>query len=137
MAGAAPRGMRGAGGAPQAAVARPAEGGRRPGCMVGPPAPKPHESLGEEDDPEYRRDQYRRRRLPRGGEVSAGHVERLACRQMARALLACCAVLVLAGCSGSSGPAVPTIGPARTFPLAGVKPAPGARPGPAPLSVTI
>jgi hypothetical protein len=56
---------------------------------------------------------------------------------MARALLACCAVLVLAGCSSSSRPAIPTIGAARTFALTGFAPARIAHPGPARLSFTI
>src|SRR5213592_3881345 len=55
---------------------------------------------------------------------------------MARASLACCAVLVLAGCSSSSRPTV-TIRPARTFELAGFGPARVAHPGPARLSFTI
>jgi hypothetical protein len=56
---------------------------------------------------------------------------------MARALLACCAVLVLAGCSSSSRPTIPTIGAARTFALAGFAPGRIARPGPTRLSFTI
>ncbi len=56
---------------------------------------------------------------------------------MTRALLACCAVLVLTGCSSSSRPTVPTIEPARTFELAGFTPARLARPGVASLSFTI
>jgi len=56
---------------------------------------------------------------------------------MARALLACCAVLVLAGCSSSSRPTIPTIGAARTFALIGFAPARIAHPGPARLSFTI
>ena len=55
---------------------------------------------------------------------------------MARALLACCAVLVLAGCSSSSRPTI-TIGAARTFALAGFAPAQVAHPGLARLSFTI
>jgi hypothetical protein len=55
---------------------------------------------------------------------------------MARVLLACCALLLLAGCS-SSRPSVPTIAPARTFQLAGFKPLRIARPGTARLSFTI
>jgi hypothetical protein len=56
---------------------------------------------------------------------------------MARALLACCAVLVLAGCSSSSRPTIPTIEAARTFALAGFAPARVAHPGLARLSFTI
>jgi hypothetical protein len=56
---------------------------------------------------------------------------------MARALLACCAVLVLAGCSSSSRPTIPTIGAARTFALTGVAPARVAHPGLTRLSFTI
>jgi hypothetical protein len=42
---------------------------------------------------------------------------------MRHVLLACAAVLLLAGCSGSSSPNVPTIAPARTFALSGFTPA--------------
>jgi hypothetical protein len=56
---------------------------------------------------------------------------------MARALLACCAVLVLAGCSSSSRPTIPTIAAAGTFALAGFAPARVAHPGLARLSFTI
>ena len=56
---------------------------------------------------------------------------------MARALLACCAVLLVAGCSSSSRPNVPTVAPARTFALSGFRPVRIARPGTARLSFTI
>jgi hypothetical protein len=53
------------------------------------------------------------------------------------ALLAFGALPVVAGCSSSSGPAVPTIQAARQFELAGFKPSRVAHPGPARLSFTI
>jgi hypothetical protein len=56
---------------------------------------------------------------------------------MARFLLVCGAALVVAGCSSSSRPVVPTIAPARTFALTGFTPARIAHPGPALLSFTI
>jgi hypothetical protein len=46
-------------------------------------------------------------------------------------------VLVVAGCSSSSRPTIPTIGAARTFALTGFGPARIAHPGPARLSFTI
>ena len=56
---------------------------------------------------------------------------------MARALLACCGVLVLAGCSSSSRPTIGTIPAARTFELAGFSPAQVAHPGLAKLAFRI
>lgn len=56
---------------------------------------------------------------------------------MTRALVAFAAVLLLAGCSGSSRPNVPTIGPARTFALTGFTPKRVGRPGHATVSFTI
>src|SRR5438105_12790955 len=55
---------------------------------------------------------------------------------MARALVACCAVLLAAGCS-SSRPSVPTVAPASTFALTGFTPLRITRPGLAHLSFTI
>jgi hypothetical protein len=55
---------------------------------------------------------------------------------MARFLLACVAVVLLAGCS-SSRPSVPTIEPARTYELAGFEPMKVAGPGPVKLAFTI
>jgi hypothetical protein len=56
---------------------------------------------------------------------------------MGRFLLACCAVLLVTGCSSSSGPNVPTIAPARTFALSGFGPLRVARAGTTRLSFTI
>ena len=56
---------------------------------------------------------------------------------MRRALLACAAVLLLAGCSGSSRPTVPTIGPARTFALSGFTPTRVAHPGTVKIAFTV
>jgi hypothetical protein len=56
---------------------------------------------------------------------------------MGRFLLACCAVLVVAGCSSSSRPSAPTVAPARTFSLGGFGPMRVAHPGPATVSFTI
>jgi hypothetical protein len=56
---------------------------------------------------------------------------------MGRFLLACAAVLVLAGCSSSSGPKVPTIAPARTFALSGFTPTHTAHPGTVRISFTV
>jgi hypothetical protein len=56
---------------------------------------------------------------------------------MARALLACCGVLLLAGCSSSSRPSIGTIQPAHTFELARFAPAQVAHPGVARLSFEI
>jgi hypothetical protein len=56
---------------------------------------------------------------------------------MGRFLLACCAVLLVAGCSSSSRPSVGPIGPARTYELSGFAPVRVAHPGPARLTFTI
>lgn len=56
---------------------------------------------------------------------------------MGRFLLACCVLVLLAGCSSSSRPSVPTVAPARTFSLARFGPARVAHPGPATISFTI
>jgi hypothetical protein len=56
---------------------------------------------------------------------------------MARAFLACCAVLLVAGCSSSSRPNIPTVEAARTFALSGFRPARVTHPGTARLSFTI
>jgi len=56
---------------------------------------------------------------------------------MGRFLLACCAVLLVAGCSSSSRPSVGPIGPARTYSLTGFRPLRVARPGAARLTFTI
>jgi hypothetical protein len=56
---------------------------------------------------------------------------------MGRSLVPLAAVLVLAGCSGSSGPSVPAIGPARTFALSGFMPTRIAHPGPATIAFTV
>jgi hypothetical protein len=56
---------------------------------------------------------------------------------MGRFLLASAAVLVLAACSGSARPNVPTIAPARTFALSGFTPARIAHPGRATISFTV
>jgi hypothetical protein len=56
---------------------------------------------------------------------------------MGRFLLACAAVLVLAGCSSSSGPNVPTIAPARTFALSRFTPTRTAHPGTVRISFTV
>jgi hypothetical protein len=57
--------------------------------------------------------------------------------EVGRFLLLCSAVALLAGCSSSSGPSIPTIQAARTFELAGFQPVRAARPGPTRLSFTI
>jgi hypothetical protein len=56
---------------------------------------------------------------------------------MGRFLLACATVLVLAGCSSSSGPNVPTIAPARTFALSGFTPTRAAHPGTVRIAFTV
>jgi hypothetical protein len=56
---------------------------------------------------------------------------------MGRFLLACCAVVLVAGCSSSSRPTVGPIGPARTYSLSGFHPLRVAHPGPARLTFTI
>ena len=55
---------------------------------------------------------------------------------MARVLLACCGLLVLAGCSGSAAPNV-TIAPARTFALSGFTPHRVAHPGTTRITFTV
>jgi hypothetical protein len=56
---------------------------------------------------------------------------------MGRFLLACGAVVLVAGCSSSSRPSVGPIGPARTYELSGFQPQHVAHPGPARLTFTI
>src|SRR5262245_27215570 len=56
---------------------------------------------------------------------------------MKPALLACAAVLLVAGCAGSSRPTVPTIGLARTFALSGFTPTRVAHPGPTKIAFTV
>jgi hypothetical protein len=56
---------------------------------------------------------------------------------MGRFLPACAAVLMLAGCSGSSRPSVPTIAPARTFALFGFTPTRVPRPGTTNVTFTV
>jgi hypothetical protein len=56
---------------------------------------------------------------------------------MGRFLLACCALVLVAGCSSSTRPSAPTVAPARTFSLAGFGPARVAHPGPTTVSFTI
>jgi hypothetical protein len=56
---------------------------------------------------------------------------------MGRFLLACCAVLLMAGCSSSSRPSVGPIGPARTYALTGFRPLRVVAPGPARVAFTI
>ena len=56
---------------------------------------------------------------------------------MGRFLLACSAVVLVAGCSSSSRPDVPTIGAARTYELSGFQPTRVPSPGRTPLSFTI
>jgi hypothetical protein len=56
---------------------------------------------------------------------------------MGRFLLACCAVVLVAGCSSSSRPTVGPIGPARTYSLSAFRPLRVAHPGPARLTFTI
>jgi hypothetical protein len=56
---------------------------------------------------------------------------------MGRLLLACAAVLALAGCSSSSRPNVPTIAPARTFALSGFTPTRVIHPGTVRLAFTV
>src|SRR3954463_16794924 len=56
---------------------------------------------------------------------------------MGRFLLACCAVVLVAGCGSSSRPTVGPIGPARTYSLSNFKPLQIARPGPARLTFSI
>ena len=56
---------------------------------------------------------------------------------MARAFLACCAVLLVAGCSSSSQPTIPTVAAARTFALSGFRPGRVPHPGTAQLTFTI
>ena len=56
---------------------------------------------------------------------------------MGRFLLACCAVVLVAGCSSSSRPSVGTIGPARTYSLSAFHPQHVPHPGPARITFTI
>src|SRR3954452_20968885 len=56
---------------------------------------------------------------------------------MGRFLLACGAVVLLAGCSSSSRPSVGTIGPARTYSLSAFQPQRVPHPGPARITFTI
>ena len=56
---------------------------------------------------------------------------------MGRFLLACCAVVLVAGCSSSSRPSVGPIGPAQTYSLSGFEPSRVARPGLARVAFTI
>jgi hypothetical protein len=56
---------------------------------------------------------------------------------MGRFLLACCAVVLAAGCSSSSRPTVGPIGAARTYSLSNFRPLHLARPGPARLTFSI
>jgi hypothetical protein len=56
---------------------------------------------------------------------------------MWRLLLVCSAVTLLAGCSSSSGPQIPTIQAARTYALSGFAPVRIVRPGPTRLSFAI
>jgi hypothetical protein len=56
---------------------------------------------------------------------------------MRRVLLGCAALFLLSGCSGSSRPTVPTIGPARTFALSGFTPARIADPGTVRMAFTV
>ena len=56
---------------------------------------------------------------------------------MGRFLLACGAVVLVAGCSSSSRPSVGPIGPAQTYALSDFRPTQVARPGPARLTFTI
>src|SRR5919201_1162922 len=56
---------------------------------------------------------------------------------MARAFLACCAVLLVAGCSSSSQPIIPTVAAARTFALSGFRPGRVPHPRTAQLTFTI
>src|SRR5205814_2375032 len=56
---------------------------------------------------------------------------------MRRVLLACAALFLLAGCSSSSRPNVPTIPPARTFALSGFTPTRVPHTGTATVSFTV
>ena len=56
---------------------------------------------------------------------------------MGRFLLLCGVMLMLSGCSGSSRPTVPTIGPARTFALSGFTPTRVAHPGTVRIAFTV
>src|SRR5438132_1570081 len=56
---------------------------------------------------------------------------------MRRVLLACAALLLLAGCSGSSSPTIPTIPPARAFALSGFTPTRVTHPGTATIAFTV
>ena len=56
---------------------------------------------------------------------------------MGRFLLACCAVVLVSGCSSSSHPAIGPIGAARTYELSGFQPRRVPSPGPTRISFTI
>jgi hypothetical protein len=56
---------------------------------------------------------------------------------MGRFFLACCAVVLVAGCSSSSRPSVGPIGPARTYSLSGFEPLRVSHPRPARITFTI
>src|SRR3954447_9342135 len=56
---------------------------------------------------------------------------------MGRFLLACCAIVLVAGCSSSSPPTIGPIGAARTYKLSGLHPGRVVPPGPTALSFTI
>ena len=56
---------------------------------------------------------------------------------MGRFFLACCALVLVAGCSSSSRPSMPTVAAARTYSLVGFRPLHVLHPGPATVSFTI
>ena len=57
--------------------------------------------------------------------------------RMGRLFILLCGVALVAGCSSSSRPSVPTVAAARTYELSGFRPLNVARPGPTRLSFTI